>query len=297
MKARERIYIVPHWAGIGFGAGVFALFIAGYFIHGFGGLPQTLVISLVVAGIVALIQTNENLRGVALVSCHSQPVPEGGEVVLEVTFANFSDRDRLGLQVRTRAGWKLSGGASLPVLRPGERKTVRLSLPAKVRGRYENPDIWVSGTFPLGLCFAWKTFSASGVHYVYPRPVGRPFEEVIFNGNGEGVLEQKGTDDVGGHRPYVAGDLLARMDWKVFARSEKLVVKTFEGSGGDRILLRWEDTAFLDDPEARLRQLSFWISECQGRRRIFELHLPSGGVSGENPTACRVTLATFPRPS
>ncbi len=295
MKPRERIYIVPHWAGMVFGAVVFALFMAGYFLQGFGGLPQTLVISLVVAGIVALIQTNENLRGVVLVSCHSQPVPEGGEVVLEATFANVSDRDRLGLQVRTREGWKLSAGVPLPVLKPGERKTVRLSLPAKVRGRHENPDIWVSGTFPLGLCFAWKTFSASGEHFVYPRPVGRSFEEGIFNGSGEGLLERKGSDDVGGHRPYVAGDLLTRMDWKVFARSEKLVVKTFEGSGGDRIVLRWEDTAFLEDPEARLRQLSFWISECLGRRRVFELHLPSGGLAGENPTACRVALATFPR--
>jgi len=295
MKARERIYIVPHWAGIVFGALVFALFMAGYFLHGFGGLPQTLVISLVVAGIVALIQTNENLRGVVLVACHSQPAPEGGAVVVEVTFANVSDRDRLGLQARTREGWTLSGGIPLPVLKPGERKTVRFSLPAKVRGRHKNPDIWVSGTFPLGLCFAWKSFSASGEHFVYPRPVGRSFEEGIFRGGGKGTPVWKGSDDVGGHRPYVAGDLLARMDWKVFARSEKLVVKTFEGSGGDRIVLRWEDTAFLDDPEARLRQLSFWISECLGRRKAFELQLPNGGLSGENLSACRMALAVFPR--
>ncbi|MEI6491151.1 MAG: hypothetical protein WCO94_01285, partial [Verrucomicrobiota bacterium] len=96
MSTRERIYIVPRWAGFVFAAAVFAIFVLGYFAHGFGGLPQTLVISFVVAGIVALIQTNENLRGVMLVSCQSQPVPVGGEAVLDVQLQNSCDRERLG---------------------------------------------------------------------------------------------------------------------------------------------------------------------------------------------------------
>lgn len=296
MKARERIYIVPHWAGIVLGAAVFAIFGFGYLFHGFGGLPQVLVISLVVAGIAALFQTNENLHGLMLVSCRSRPVPAGGETEFAVTLANLSTHEQTGLQVRTRAGWKLSHGPRIPLLKPGERRTVRLLLPAPRRGRYPNPDIWVASTFPLGLCFAWKNFSGTGNRFVYPQPSGRTLAEVLQGGGGEGIRAvQKGMEDIKDHRPYVAGDPLSRINWKIFAKSSRLVVKTPEGTGGDKIRLRWEDTAFLDDPEARLSQLSLWVSECLADMRPFELQLGAlpGHLHERNPDACRIALAIF----
>jgi uncharacterized protein (DUF58 family) len=295
MKTSERIYIVPRWAGIVFAAAVFAIFVLGYFAHGFGGLPQTLVISFVVAGIVALIQTNDNLRGVFLVSCISQPVPAGGEVILEATLRNSSARERLGLRVRLREGWRLKGGARVAVLKPGGTGTIRIRVPATRRGCYAHPPLWVSSDLPFGLCFAWKVFAGGGEYVVYPRPVGKPLA-AIFSGVGDSGQElRKGADDVSGHRPYAAGDLLSRLDWRVFAKSGKLLVKTFDSVDGRRIPLRWEDTAFLGDPEARLEQLSFWISECARNRQPFELYLgPSFRPLNEtNPAACRAALAAF----
>ena len=295
MSTRERIYIVPRWAGFVFAAAVLAIFVLGYVAHGFGGLPQTLVISFVVAGIVALIQTNENLRGVALVSCQSQPVPAGGEAVLDVTLRNSSGRERLGLRVRLRSGWSLVGDARLPVLRPGERATVRILVPAARRGCYPYPPLWVSSDQPIGLCFAWKILTGGGQLFVYPRPDGQSLAATL-SGEGEtGDEARKGADDISGHRPYAAGDLISRLDWRVFAKSGKLAVKTFESVEGRRVALRWEDTAFLSDPEARLEQLSFWVSECARNRQPFELRLgPSSRLLNEtNLTTCRIALAAF----
>ena len=295
MNTRERIYIVPRWAGIVFAGAVFSVFVFGYFAHGFGGLPQALVISFVVAGIVALIQTNENLRGVVIVSCQSQPAPAGGEAVLDVTLRNSSDRERSGLKVRLRRGWALVGDARLPVLRPGERATVRIRIPAARRGCYPHPPLWVSSDLPVGLCFAWKILTDGGQLIVYPRPVGHPLSAAFCSEGESGNKTRKGADEISGHRPYAAGDLVSRLDWRVFAKSGKLVVKTFGGTGGDRLPLRWEDTAFLQDPEARLEQLSFWVSECARTAQPFELRLgdSSRHLNETNLPACRVALAAF----
>jgi len=54
MNPKERIYIIPTWAGILFAVTIFLVFAAGYVSRGFGGTPQVLVIALVVAGIIVL---------------------------------------------------------------------------------------------------------------------------------------------------------------------------------------------------------------------------------------------------
>ncbi len=296
MKVRERIYIIPHWAGIVLAVATFSIFVFGYFAHGFSGLPQTLVISLVVAGIVVLIQSNENLLGVNLVSCKAAPVPAGGEAMVEVALRNSTDRDRLGLRVRFRSGWSLIGDGFLPVLKPGETKTVLLRMPTGIRGRLPVPPVWVTSTLPAGLCFAWKIFSDNGGVFVYPKPAGKPLAFAFSGARGSGMGAGKGIDDISGHRPYATGDLLSRLDWRVFARNGKLVVKTFEGGGVPAEVLRWEDTAFLPDHEARLEQLSFWVSECALKNEPFELQLDPASrfLNEKNLAACRIALATFP---
>lgn len=299
MNERERVYIVPHWAGFVFGAAVFALFVIAYFSHGFGGPAQTLVISFVVAGIVALIQTNDNLRGIVLLSCHSRPVAVGEDAVMELTFANESPRQRLGLKVRIRSGWSLKGDAWIPAIEPMGRATVRISVPTTTRGRFSNPSIWVSSSLPVGLCFSWKVFADSGEYYVYPAPRGQPLTAFEGGGDQAGPRLQIGGSDVDGHRAYEPGDLLSRLDWKVFAKNGKLLVKTLAGMCGTVAMLRWEDTALLGNPETRLEQMSFWLIECLNSRRPFQLDLGPypDPLTDKNPAACLRALAGFSTPS
>jgi uncharacterized protein (DUF58 family) len=287
--ARERIYIVFHWAGLMYAFVVLLVFASGFLLRDSGSLTQTLGITLVVAGVVTLIQSNDNLRGVEIVGCRSVPAPAGDNVELELTIRNSTNRERIGLTVRT--GWRIrpSGSVWLPILEGGETVTVRLPLPTNRRGRFTVPQLWICSIRPMGLCFSWKVFPQSAVYYVYPAPRGRSLEaELGIGEKGEGD-----RDDVSGHRPYNPGDVLSRMDWRVFARTGELVVRTLEDGGDDEVAIRWEDTRFLKDTERRLEQLSFWIDQCVKEGRPFSLDLGGSRGTISNLTTCREALAIF----
>jgi len=251
-------------------------------------------VTLVVAGIVALIRTNGNLRGIEITSCCSDPAPAGDEVVLTIAVTNFSNRERLGFKVRFRDRWSLRGAGEIPFLHAGETRTAEMRLPTSRRGRFAIPAIWVSSNLPMGICFAWKIFRDAGKYHVYPR--GRSWRQPATGVGQDGKAagnRQIGTEDVSGHRAYVPGDLPARMDWKIYARTGHLAVRTFDTNSAGRTSLRWEDTAFLQNEEDRLEQLSFWVSESLRARLPFELHLGRRAFNERNISACRIALATF----
>lgn len=300
-RSRERIYIVPRWRAIFFGLVVVFIFALGFAFPTARPLTQTLGIALVVAGIVVLIQSNDNLRGVQLQVIRPGQAPAGGEIILEVTLRNDSDRERLGLEVRQSAHWLNALRirepilAAIPVINPRETIGARLAIPALRRGCWPVPDLWVGSILPGGLCYAWKVFAVEGESVVYPRPHGVPLAE---NGSAGSELAAGSGDehpDVSGHRAYEAGDPLSRLDWRVFARRGKLVVRTLEeGGNGGEVRLRWADTHFCPGVEARLEQLSYWIEQCVRENRPFRLELDSRReLSHRNLPACYLALATF----
>jgi len=299
MQKRERIYIFLHWPGIVFGLVAISIFALGFMVDASGGLARMLAIALGVAGIVVLIQSNDNLRGVTITGCHSAPAAAGEDAILSLVLHNASDQERIGLRVRSRDRALRAAPAWVPVLPPHGTATVSLRLPTTRRGRFAIPSIWVSSVHPVGFCFAWKIFPQDTRIVVYPRPRGIPFDDRPGAADGAGVGRNTGGDDVGGHRPYEAGDMLTRLDWRVFARTGKLLVRTLEGAGGERIALRWDDTYFLPDPEARLEQLSFWICRCRQEGRAFTLDLGDTrqDLNSGNPARCLEALADFPQPS
>ncbi len=299
-RPRERIYLVPRVSGLVFTVIVLLVFGLGFVQPGPQGLPQILGIALVVAGVAALIQSNENLRGLEIVRCLSVPVPAGEPVVLELIIRNTGIRERVGVTVREGLRWrgKWRGGEKIwiPVLNAGEMCTVRLSLPATGRGRFEVPTLWLDSVMPVGLCFAWKIFSGCGEFFVYPAPRGRPRGGTAVAHGGEvGVVAEAGGEDVSGHRIYEPGDPSTRLDWRVFARTGKLVVRTLEEGGGGAVALRWSDTDFLPNEEARLEQLSFWIAQCTREDRNFILDLEDGrrDLTERNVPGCQAALAVF----
>jgi uncharacterized protein (DUF58 family) len=305
MEKRERIYIVFHWAGLLFAFSVLFIFAMGFGFPNSRGLTQIFGIALVVAGVVTLIQSNNNLRGVEIAGCRALPVPAGEDVVLELTLRNTSGQERTGLWVRegrSRNDWwrrRPRRAAWVPVLEANESAVVRLRLPTTRRGRFTLPVLWVSSVMPVGLCFAWKVFPDCGEYVVYPKPKGRPLGEGFGAGEEEigraGVRDRDSSEDVSGHRPYQPGDILARLDWRVFARTGNLLVRAMEEGGGDEVVLRWRDTEFLNGEESRLEQLSFWMMQCVHEGRTFTMDLGSGRgeINGENLAACQEALATF----
>lgn len=299
-RPRERIYLVPRVSGLVFTFFVLLVFALGFVQPNSRGLLQILGITLVVAGIAVLIQCNENLRGVEILRCTSVPVPAGEPVVLEVTLRNLSANERVGLKVREgwhwREKWHHKSAVVFPILKGREIRTLNLTLTTTRRGRFAVPTLWVGSVLPVGLCFAWKVFHAPGTYDVYPVPRGRPWEgSSPDGGEASGLPAGPGGEDVSGHRRYEVGDPPSRLDWRVFARTGNMVVRTLEDGEGGAVHLRWADTDFLSDPEDRLEQLSFWIAQCGREDRTFILDLGDGrrDLTENNLHGCQIALATF----
>lgn len=283
-RPRERIYIVPTLAGAAFAAFLLALFAAGYAVQGLGGPAQILVIALLVAGIVVLFETNDNLRALEAEVQPVAPTEAGTNACLRVAVTNHGTRPRIGLRLRARVGWRSVGRADIPLLEPGTTVVVELSWPTDARGLQPAPPLWLSSTYPAGLCFAWKSYPGRARIPVYPR--GQSWRELP---DGAG---RRGAGDVTGHRPYIAGDPPARIDWKVLAKSGRLAVRDLETAG--RLNIAWDETEFLTDPENRLAQMSAWLDECARQGRRFEFHLGAAGLNERNLDACRIALAAYP---
>ena len=291
MKTRERIYIVPTWAGLVFAFTLLLTFGVGYFAHGFGGPVQVLVMSLVVTGIVALILTNDNMRGIEVIDSRVDPTAAGEAASLHLTIKNSSDAERLGLLIRYRDGWQLKSTQEIPVLPGGSSRSLVIPIPTTKRGVFPVPAVWVSSRLPVGLCFAWKVFQGLGNFHVYPSgKTWRPLPQSAGSLEGRG---EAGHEDVEGHRTYAPGDPLSRMDWRVFARTGRAVVRTFDGAGSKQTALHWQQTSFLEDPEDRLEQMSYWVTECVRGRQPWVLRMGGATFSERNLKGCRTALATF----
>jgi len=300
-KRRERIYLVPRWSGLAFSVVLLLIFALGFAVPPVREFTQPLGIALLVVGVVILIQTNENLRGVEITASHAVPTAAGDSVWLEVTLRNAAESERVGLEVRQGLRWRTAWRAraathpSLPGLDSQQSATIRLPIATTRRGCYPMPDLWVGSILPVGLCFAWKVFRGSGDYIVYPRPRGRSLDHVAGRGRHVGSGLSGGNEDVSGHRPYQAGDPLSRLDWRVYARTGEAMIRTLEDGSGGEVTLRWEDTYFLQNDEARLEQLSYWIDQCIREARLFRLDLPHAGgdLNSRNVAACREALATY----
>ncbi len=301
-RRRERIYLVPRWSGLVFAFVILLIFALGFAFPHAREFTQPLGIALLVAGVVILIQTNDNLRQVEITACYSTPSAAGDPVWLEVSLRNDGENERLGLQVRQALNWRTAWrvrqaeSSTLAMLEARQSATIRVALPASRRGRYRIPNLWVCSILPVGLCFAWKVYPGSGDYVIYPRPRGLPLDLATGSGRLPGEGSFGGSEDVSGHRPYQPGDMLSRMDWRVFARTGQAMVRTSEDGSGGEIFLRWDDTQALSDDERRLEQLSYWIDQCIREDRPFRLLLhPGDDLSNRNVAACREALATFQR--
>jgi uncharacterized protein (DUF58 family) len=129
-------------------------------------------------------------------------------------------------------GW---GSILIPELKPGERLTIQLPVPAPRRGVYALPAVYLQAA-PLGLvaCFrSWRGGSA-GEAMVHPRVHALGNLAWLHRGHGHGEHESAVHPEDGGEltkavRPYRSGDAMRQIHWKTTARTGQLAVRESEG--------------------------------------------------------------------
>jgi uncharacterized protein (DUF58 family) len=229
---------------------------------------------------VCMLHTYRNLHGLIVTVSEARPVFAGEYARFPVVFDNRQGMQRININVDiwpTRWKTKPANAAGIRDARIDARQMYRdtLPVPTSQRGYLRPGRIKIHSTYPLGLFQTWSYLQGLSQCLVYPRPQGNPVLPALME---DISLDQagslSGTDDFTGFRHYRSGDSIRNIDWKIYAREQGLLVKKFSGSGARKLVLHWDQTAHLQDIEARLSQLSLWVLRAEQADLRYGLVLP-----------------------
>jgi uncharacterized protein (DUF58 family) len=100
-----------------------------------------------------------------------------------------------------------------------------------------------------------------------------------------------------GHRPFTNHDSFRHIDWKAYARHQKLNIKLFESEDRGTQILSWVSTNPALSVEDRLSQLALWVDLCAHHKFSFVLDLPhwrsAADHTGAHVKECLTQLALF----
>ena len=155
----------------------------------------------------------------------------------------------------------------------------RIELGTYTRGSHAMPTLQLNTTFPFFLLNSWKVFRPKETFIVFPKREGNshlPLQgHQQDNDEGRIVDPIKGTDfEFAGHRKFNSGDSMRQVDWKAYARTERMLIKDYQGYQPPEIELRWQSTSASLTTEARLSQLALWIEISESKGFRYSLDLP-----------------------
>jgi uncharacterized protein (DUF58 family) len=301
---RRRVYILPTTAGLAFGVAVLILLV-GSINYGLqlGYLLTFLVASMAVVG---MHSTHANLAQIILRGVRVEPVFAGDMLAFEITATNPTTVDRFALRFAFKVPadrWRRGKGvppAAPPVvtveLPARGLRTVKVPLPAPVRGRVPAPRITVETRFPFGLWRAWAYLTPALSAMVYPAPEDdAPPLPLTAGGSGDTLGMASSGDDFAGVRPYQPGDAQKLIAWRLAAHSEDLSVKQFEAEGGGELMLDFDALPPSLDLERRLSRLTRWVLDADAAHVRYGLRLPDSmiftGAGAQHRDHCLTALA------
>ena len=286
---RRRLFILPTPLGYLFGITV-AILLLGSLNYG-TSLGFVVTFLLAGSGALAMVHTYRNLEALELVFAAPTPVFAGQELRLPV---------RLRTPDRTRWAIDFDGSDQNPERGPVDADAVTqrsYRFATQRRGRFRPPRLRIATIWPFGLFRVWSWVWPEVETVVYPAcidhglaPPPSPSER------GSERRHARGDEEFAGLRPYRPGDSPRRIAWRVFARSDELMVKAFEADPSGDHWLDWSALTALA-PEQRLEQLCDWVVRHERAGLRYGLALPDrriGPASGaEHRRRCLEALALF----
>ena len=135
------------------------------------------------------------------------------------------------------------GNWELPALGPYQTIRLEREITAVRRGHFHLEKIQIVSGDPCGLFQVRKTFRIAGEMVI--RPQIRPMHDLTAGSGGQLSLTGDGRplghsgmgSDFFGVRPYRPGDEMRSIHWRLSAAKRKLMVREFEASAIDRIVI------------------------------------------------------------
>lgn len=269
---KERIYLIPTRYGWMYGLGVFITVLAGVIYS--NNLTYLLSFFLVALILIGMIQTHNNMKGLSIERIAIDILPENsrGRVKLWIQSQNFEGHNQILIESISRDKKSLS--FTISQLSGKSLISEETSFQSGSRGKFKLGKLRMSTTFPFGLFYAWKSISLDQYYYTYPYPKNSKdlSHSIIYGETFENKIGLKG-DDYTQHKKYDKATSPRHIDWKAFAKRKVLLVKEFNDGERQAVLLDFKDTK--GSFEDRLRQLSFWIDECESTKTSYLLKIGS----------------------
>lgn len=303
----RRVYIFPNRHGWTFIAALGVMLIGA--VNYGNSLAFILTFLLSGLGLVGILHTFGNLAGLRYAGGRVEPVFAGGTALFKLSFDNRRQRARVSVLFESKPRgarerwWRTRRErAQLTFVDiPADGWTaVTVPLKASRRGVLELGRIRIESTYPLGMLRAWAYLDTELRCLVYPQPLGQAeLPSGLSSQPHRGGGRLQGTDDFVGFRDYHAGDSPRYIAWKVFARTDELVVKRFTGGGAPALKLHWDQTLHLGNAEMRLSQLCRWVLAADALGVSYGLTLPGVDIARDVGDAhrhrCLKALALYGR--
>jgi uncharacterized protein (DUF58 family) len=290
---RRRIYILPTRAGLGFGALLFVMLLAG--LNYANSLALIATFSLASFVLVAMNLCHRNLMGLRISSATPLPAFAGDDAVVELSLENVTALDRYSLFAAINGR-----EAELIELVANHSARLRMPIATQRRGRQRIDRIRIATDFPFGLFRAWTWLHLPIDLTVYPRPRGEQATPRGASGREASAGRvSSGVDEWSGLRPFRDGDSPRQVDWKAYAREQPLLVKEYRGAAAENLDFSLQDVRAAE-PEARLEQLARWVCAAESRGARYSLTLPGTRVGADHGAAhrhrCLEALAFYDLP-
>ena len=265
---QRRIFIIPSSAGLGFAIMLLGLLLLA--INYQNNLIFALCFWLFSIFLVAILHTYANISGLRLRAGAAEPVFAGELASFHLHIdPECRDRHRLTL------GFPGQQMAVYDIDAETGPANITIKYPALRRGALRPGRMDVSSRYPLGIIRCWSAPALDWHCLVYPRPSYlRPLQDSVASGDGHIPDHRDDSDEFSGFSRYQAGQSPRRIFWKAYAKGQGLLVKQYEQSQSDELVLDWDCLADLS-VEDRLSTLCAWALDCDKQGLAYGLKLPS----------------------
>jgi protein-glutamine gamma-glutamyltransferase len=259
------------------------------------GAAYALFFLIVALALVSWLHARRNLRGITLRAGRIDSVFAGSELRIPVSITAGAGNFAAGIEIRATAGGE---PAKCGFIAAGKTVDVVISTPATQRGVFPVIDVELRSLWPLGILAARCRVALEAPHMVHPTPDGS--QSLPEGAPGWKYDRRKGRgdgDEFAGLREFRPGESSRRIDWRAAERTEKLLIKEWEGASGGVRWLDWEDLD-ASGTEARLAQLARWVLEADRFGAPYGMRIPGAEISPSFGPAqrarCLQALAAFP---
>ena len=227
-----------------------------------------------------------NLKGLEVLLLPPEEVYAGSETPFRVVVKNQKRLPSFLIEVKSGKGYCL-----FPFIKEESEGIIHIYF--EKRGLYENLEVEISSSFPVGLFERFYSLSVPLNLVVFPKPLKASESALNSVGKKEGITPRhsriKGYEELEGIREYT-NEPIKLIHWKLSAKTGDLYVKEMVEETAPPIVLSLDS---MDGSlEERISKLTYLIVKFISQGRAVGLELPNTTIEASTGAAHKRKLLT-----